>query len=113
MAEQLLKQFDVSYDEIESGLVDGGGDGGIDGFFVFANGDLIREDTELDGLKRDIVINTIIFQATTTASFKEKGPVTDCMRRCGTYSIYRSRCRSSLASTTKRSSTQRIYSRKQ
>ena len=76
VAEQLLKQFDVSYDEIESGLVDGGGDGGIDGFFVFANGDLIREDTELDGLKRDIVINTIIFQATTTASFKEKGPVT-------------------------------------
>jgi hypothetical protein len=29
-AEQLLKDYDLSYDEIESGIVAGGGDGGID-----------------------------------------------------------------------------------
>ena len=29
-AEQALKEFDLSYDEIDSGLVGDGGDGGID-----------------------------------------------------------------------------------
>lgn len=72
VAEQLLKHFDLSYDEIEPGLVDGGGDGGIDGFFVFVNGELVREDTDLSGLKKDVVIETIIFQAKTGASFGEK-----------------------------------------
>lgn len=41
-AEQVLKDFDLSYDEIESGIVDGGGDGGIDGFYAFANGELLQ-----------------------------------------------------------------------
>lgn len=72
VAEQLLKHFDLSYDEIEPGLVDGGGDGGIDGFFVFVNGELVREDTDLSGLKKDVVIETIIFQAKTSATFSEK-----------------------------------------
>jgi hypothetical protein len=72
VGEHLLKHFDLSYDEIEPGLVDGGGDGGIDGFFVFVNGELVREDTDLSGLKKDVVIETIIFQAKTSASFGEK-----------------------------------------
>jgi len=71
-AEQLLKHFDLSYEEIESGNVDGGGDGGIDGFFVFVNGELVREDTDLSGLKKDVVIEVIIFQSKTEASFREK-----------------------------------------
>jgi len=32
-AEQILKDYDLSYDEIESGNIVGGGDGGIDSFF--------------------------------------------------------------------------------
>jgi len=72
VAEQLLKHYDLSYDEIESGMVDGGGDGGIDGFFVFANGELVREDSDLSALKRDVVIETIIFQAKTEGAFREK-----------------------------------------
>jgi hypothetical protein len=71
-AEQLLKHFDLSYEEIESGNVDGGGDGGIDGLFVFVNGELVREDTDLSGLKKDVVIEVIIFQSKTEASFREK-----------------------------------------
>jgi len=71
-AEQLLKHFDLSYEEIQSGIVDGGGDGGIDGFFVFVNGELVREDTDLSGLKKDVVIEVIIFQTKTEASFREK-----------------------------------------
>ncbi|HLH43210.1 MAG TPA: AIPR family protein [Bryobacteraceae bacterium] len=72
VAEQLLKHHDLSYDEIESGLVDGGGDGGVDGFFVFANGELVREDSDLSALKRDVVIETVIFQAKTEGAFRER-----------------------------------------
>lgn len=72
VAEQLLKHFDLSYDEIQAGLVDGGGDGGIDGFFIFVNGELVREDTDLSGLKKDVVIEVIISQTKTETSFREK-----------------------------------------
>jgi len=72
VAEQILKHFDLSYEEIESGLLGGGGDGGIDGFFVFVNGDLVREDTDFSVLKKDVTIEVIIFQAKTESSFKEK-----------------------------------------
>jgi hypothetical protein len=41
--EQLLKEFDLSADEIIFGAVDGRGDGGIDGFFVFVNGHLLQD----------------------------------------------------------------------
>ncbi|GGQ29999.1 AIPR family protein [Shewanella litoralis] len=41
--EQILKDFDLSRDEIESGSVDGRNDGGIDGFFIFVNGHLLVE----------------------------------------------------------------------
>jgi len=41
--EQILKDYDLSRDEIESGWVDGRNDGGIDGFFVLVNGHLLRD----------------------------------------------------------------------
>ena len=41
--EQVLKNYDLSREEIESGWVDGRDDGGIDGFFVFVNGHLLRD----------------------------------------------------------------------
>ena len=37
-AEQVLKDDDLSYDELESGIIDGGGDGGIDSIYLFVNG---------------------------------------------------------------------------
>ena len=43
--EQLLKDYDLSKEEIEFGSVDGRNDGGIDGFFIFVNGHLLT-DTE-------------------------------------------------------------------
>ncbi|MDX2069791.1 MAG: AIPR family protein [Haliscomenobacter sp.] len=39
--EQLLKDYDLSKDEILFGSVDGRNDGGIDGFFIFVNGHLL------------------------------------------------------------------------
>lgn len=39
--QQLLKNYDLSQEEIESGWLDGRNDGGIDGFFIFVNGQLL------------------------------------------------------------------------
>lgn len=41
--EQLLKDYDLSKDEILNGCIDGRNDGGIDGFFIFVNGHLLSE----------------------------------------------------------------------
>jgi hypothetical protein len=70
-AEQLLKDFDLSYDEIESGIVAGGGDGGLDGFYAFVNGDLILEDSDFSELRKNIQIEVIIIQAKSSAGFSE------------------------------------------
>lgn len=43
--EQLLKDYDLSSDEIKYGSIDGRNDGGIDGFFIFVNGHFLV-DTE-------------------------------------------------------------------
>ncbi len=43
-AEQFLKEYDLSHNQIDSGLIGGTGDGGIDGFYLFVNGDLHDED---------------------------------------------------------------------
>ncbi|CAJ0744904.1 hypothetical protein R16034_04932 [Ralstonia edaphis] len=41
--EQILKNWDLSADELKSGWVDGRGDGGIDAFHIFVNGHLLQE----------------------------------------------------------------------
>jgi hypothetical protein len=41
--EQILKGFNLDNDELNSGWVDGGHDGGIDGFNLFINGHLIQD----------------------------------------------------------------------
>ena len=70
-AEQVLKDFDLSYDEIDSGLVGGGGDGGIDGIYVLVNGELVQEDPDYGHLKKNITFDLIIVQAKTSAGFQE------------------------------------------
>jgi len=70
-AEQVLKDYDLSYDEIESGIVAGGGDGGIDALHAFVNGELIQEDTDVTELKRNIQIEVVLLQAKTAAGFSE------------------------------------------
>jgi hypothetical protein len=46
-AEAALSGFDLSVEEIEAGLTDGGGDGGIDAAYVFVNQELVTDDHEL------------------------------------------------------------------
>lgn len=41
--EQILKKYALSKDEVEAGWVDGRNDGGIDGFYIFVNGNFLSE----------------------------------------------------------------------
>ncbi|HXG34434.1 MAG TPA: AIPR family protein [Bryobacteraceae bacterium] len=76
VAEQVLKAYDPSSDEIKSGLVDGPDDGGIDGLYVLLEGGFISEDPDFQEsrkyLPRGATIEVIIFQAKLTDSFAEK-----------------------------------------
>lgn len=69
--EQILKDYDLSWEEIESGIVGDSGDGGIDGFYLFLNSELIREDTDLSAFRGDISLELHIFQAKRTSGFSE------------------------------------------
>jgi hypothetical protein len=71
-AEQVLKDADLSWDEVQSGIVADGGDGGIDGIFLFINGELVREDTDIDEFRGDIAIDLHIIQAKRTSGFSEQ-----------------------------------------
>lgn len=71
VVEQVLKDADLSDDEIESGLVGDGGDGGIDGVFIFANGELVQEDFDVSTLKKNVSLDVVILQSKTTAGFGE------------------------------------------
>lgn len=41
--EQILKNYDLSRDEIENGWIDGRNDGGIDGFYISVNGNILSD----------------------------------------------------------------------
>ena len=69
VSEQALKDHDLSYDEIGQGVVDGGGDGGIDGVFLFANGTLVAEPIEVADFKRGVTIKLVFIQAKTASGF--------------------------------------------
>lgn len=69
-AEQVTKDLDLSSDELESGFVEGGGDGGIDAMYVLVNSVLLQEDTKLEDIKGTVTVDVIILQCSTSGSFK-------------------------------------------
>ncbi len=70
-AEHILKNFDLSYDEIQSGQVGAGGDGGIDSMYTFVNGNLIEDDTDTSNLGRDVKSELFVIQSKMEAGFSE------------------------------------------
>ncbi|WP_084517567.1 AIPR family protein [Desulfatiglans anilini] len=72
-AEQALKDRDLSYDEIQDGIVDGRGDGGIDAFYFFINNTLCRETIDSYEYKRNVPIELVFVQAKTSSGFSEAG----------------------------------------
>ncbi len=70
-AEQILKDYDLSYDEIESGIVGDGGNGGVDSLYIFLNGELVQDDTDVATIRKSVVIDLVVIQAKTSAGFSE------------------------------------------
>jgi hypothetical protein len=67
--------FDLDPNEVESGVVGGGDDGGIDGFYLFVNRRLVREDTDLTIFKeQQLNIELVVVQAKNKNSFEESVP---------------------------------------
>lgn len=71
VTEQILKDYELSYDEIEDGNVDNGGDGGIDSIYTFVNSELVQRDTDLVEGKRGVIIDVFIIQSKNTNGFSE------------------------------------------
>lgn len=72
VAEQITKDYDLSYEQIEDGNPGGAGDGGIDSFHIFVNGLLIEEDTAFPDIKNDINIRLIISQTKNKTGYEEE-----------------------------------------
>lgn len=71
-ASQILKNYDMSDDEISDGIIGGGNDGGCDGMYIFLNNDLILQD-QLANLtaSKGANLTLIIVQAKNTTGFGE------------------------------------------
>ena len=69
--DELLKNYALSNDELDSGLVGNGGDGGIDGIFAFVNDILLTPDFDFKGIKGTPIIHLIIIQVKQSATYSE------------------------------------------
>lgn len=68
----ILKDYDLSDDEIINGMTGQGGDGGIDGFYLLVNEELVTEDQIEDiTIPRGAYIDLILIQTKYTSSFGE------------------------------------------
>lgn len=78
-AQSVLRDYQLSDEEVELGRVGGGMDGGIDGFFTFLDGVLLDDDSDVFGstfvpteVRRHVEIDVWILQAKRTPSFTEE-----------------------------------------
>ncbi|WP_129648026.1 AIPR family protein [Peristeroidobacter agariperforans] len=69
--EQILKDYDLSSDEIESGWVDGGNDGGIDGAFIFINGHLLLDATDFPWPRTSASVDVWLITVKHHATFQQ------------------------------------------
>jgi hypothetical protein len=69
--EQVLKEYDLSDEELESGSVDGRHDGGIDGFYIFVNGHLASETSFITWPKSHVQVDVIVISCKHHDTFKE------------------------------------------
>ena len=69
---QVLKNYDLSDDEILSGIIGGSNDGGCDGMYIFLNNDLLTQD-QIGNLSapKGSMLSLIIVQAKNTTGFGE------------------------------------------
>jgi len=71
-ATQVLKEYDLSDEEIENGLIGGGNDGGYDAIYMFFNDTLISEDiVENISTPKEAKLEIVILQSKNELSFSE------------------------------------------
>lgn len=70
--EQILKKYDLSYDELSHGNVDNSLDGGIDGFFFFVNDEMIYEKPDLNLVPKNSNLDLFLIQAKNSSAFPER-----------------------------------------
>lgn len=72
-ASQILREYDLSYDQIEEGICGNTLDGGVDSMYIFVNGELICGDEQIDSkYKRNADIELVIIQSKNERSFGEE-----------------------------------------
>lgn len=77
-----LKEFELSYEEISSGICGRSHDGGADSIYLFVNGDLVKEDEDLtEKYKKNVDIEFVLVQAKGEKSFSEE-PLLKLSRLC-------------------------------
>ena len=69
--EQVLKEYDLSVDEIQAGSVDGRNDGGIDAIFILVNGHLITDIKSALYPKSNATFEVYFFTCKHKDSFKQ------------------------------------------
>ena len=67
--EEVLKDYDLSCEELEAGWVDGAHDGGIDGFDILVNGNALDDPSDFAWPRTSASIDTWIFTCKHHASF--------------------------------------------
>lgn len=72
--EQILKNFDLSKEEVDFGWTDGSHDGGIDGFYVLINGRLLTDPTDFSWPKTGAEIHVFLITCKHHATFQQ-GPL--------------------------------------
>lgn len=70
-AEQASKEYELSYEEIQAGIVDGEHDGGIDSFYTFVDGECVGEEVGFALPKKSADLEVIIIQSKSTSGFSE------------------------------------------
>lgn len=70
-ASLILKTLDLSDEELEKGIVGKGNDGGCDGLYLFVNEELVLDDTFLENIKKNPIIDVYIIQSKFETSFRE------------------------------------------
>lgn len=69
--EQVLKNFDLSNEELEFGWTDGSHDGGIDGFYVLINGRLLTDPTDFSWPRTGAEIQVFLVTCKHHATFQQ------------------------------------------
>lgn len=70
-ASQLLKNYDLSAEDIENGITDGKDDGGLDAIFCFANGQLLTDSKSKEEVKCDTGLEIIFITSKHADGFEQ------------------------------------------